>query len=195
MADSVVTDFLASVSAKSKQAMDWFKSIVSKTRRAAFPAKTARDEIMQERNVGIDNTPKIGRLYLFQYDAKWKDILPYWDVWPLIFPFDYATDGFYGINLHYLPPTDRINLMLRLIKSAGAARKMDENYRLKLSYQIITGFKPARPCIKRYLFSHVQGAGFYGIGGNDWSYAASLPLQKFKGAGTGTVWGDSKKFY
>jgi len=195
MADSVVTDFLSSVSAKSRQAMDWFKSIVSKTRRAAFPAKTARDEIMQERNVGIDNTPKIGRLYLFQYDAKWKDILPYWDVWPLIFPFDYATDGFYGINLHYLPPTDRINLMLRLIKSAGAARKMDENYRLKLSYQIITGFKPARPCIKRYLFNHVQGAGFYGIGGNDWSYAASLPLHKFKGAGTGTVWEDSKKFY
>ena len=195
MADSVVTDFLASVSAKSKQAMDWFKSIVSKTRRAAFPAKTARDEIMQERNVGIDNTPKIGRMYLFHYDAKWKDILPYWDVWPLIFPFDYATDGFYGINLHYLPPTDRINLMLRLIKSAGAARKLDENYRLKLSYQIITGFKPARACIKRYLFSHVQGAGFYGICGNDLSYAASLPLQKFKGAGTGTVWGDSKKFY
>ena len=195
MADSVVTDFLASVSAKSKQAMDWFKSIVSKTRRAAFPAATARDEIMQERNVGIDNTPKIGRLYLFQYDAKWKDILPYWDVWPLIFPFDYADNGFYGINLHYLPPNDRISLMLRLIKSAGAARKMDENYRLKLSYQIITGFKPARPCIKRYLFNHVQGAGFYGIGGNDWSYAASLPLQKFKGAGTGTVWGDSKKFY
>ena len=195
MADNVVTDFLSSVSAKSKKAMDWFKSIVSKTRRAAFPAKTARDEIMQERNVGIDNTPKIGRLYLFQYDAKWKDILPYWDVWPLIFPFDYATDGFYGINLHYLPPNDRISLMLRLIKSAGAARKMDENYRLKLSYQIITGFKPARACIKRYLFNHVQGAGFYGIAGNDWSYAASLPLQKFKGAGTKTVWADSKQFY
>ena len=195
MADNVVTDFLSSVSAKSKKAMDWFKSIVSKTRRAAFPAKTARDEIMQERNVGIDNTPKIGRMYLFQYDAKWKDILPYWDVWPLIFPFDYATDGFYGINLHYLPPNDRINLMLRLIKSAGAARKMDENYRLKLSYQIITGFKPARACIKRYLFSHVQGRGFYGIKGEDWSYAASLPLQKFKGASETTVWGDSKAMY
>jgi hypothetical protein len=195
MADSVVTDFLSSVSAKSKKAVEWFKSIVSKTRRAAFPAATARDEIMQERNVGIDNTPKLGRLYLFQYDAKLKDVLPYWDVWPLIFPFDYASNGFYGINLHYLPPNDRISLMLRLIKSAGAARKMDENYRLKLSYQIITGFKPARPCIKRYLFKHVQGSGFYGISGNDWSYAASLPLQKFKGAGTGTVWSDSKQYY
>ena len=132
MADSVVTDFLASVSAKSKQAMDWFKSIVSKTRRAAFPASTARDEIMQERNVGIDNTPKIGRLYLFQYDAKWKDILPYWDVWPLIFPFDYADNGFYGINLHYLPPNARAALMIKLIKAQGGSGKMDEDFKLKL---------------------------------------------------------------
>ena len=195
MADSVVTDFLASVSAKSKKAVDWFKSIVKKTRRAAFPAKSARDEIMKERNVGIDKLPKIGRLYLFQYDAKWKDILPYWDVWPLIFPFDYAANGFYGINLHYLPPNDRISLMLRLIKSAGAAKNMDENYKLKLSYSIITSFKPAKPCIKRYLFSNVMGSGFYGISGNDWSYAAALPLQKFKGAVEGTVWSDSKKYY
>ena len=70
MADKVATDFLSQVKAKSKQAMDWFKTIVSRTRRAAFPARTARDEIMQERNVGIDATPKIGRMYLFQYDAK-----------------------------------------------------------------------------------------------------------------------------
>ena len=195
MADKIATDFISKIKAKSGQAIDWFKSIVKKTQQAAFPAKTARDEIMQERNVGIDNTPKIGRLYLFQYDAKWKDILPYWDVWPLIFPFDYATDGFYGINLHYLPPNDRISLMLRLIKSAGAARKMDENYRLKLSYQIITGFKPARPCIKRYLFSHVQGAGFYGIGGNDWSYAAALPLHKFQKESAKYVWTQSALKY
>jgi hypothetical protein len=195
MADKVATDFLSQVKAKSKQAMDWFKTIVSRTRRAAFPARTARDEIMQERNVGIDATPKIGRMYLFQYDAKWKDILPYWDVWPLIFPFDYTSNGFYGINLHYLPPNDRINLMLRLIKSAGSSANVTDKYRLKLSYQIITGFKPAVPCIKRYLFSHVQGSGFYGISGTDWSYAATLPLQKFKGAGTKTIWSDSKQFY
>ena len=195
MADSVVTNFLASVSAKSKKAVEWFKDIVNKTRAAAFTTSSARNKIIKDRNIGQVKLPKIGRLYLFQYDAKMKDILPYWDVWPLIFPFDYAPNGFYGINLHYLAPNDRIRLMIALIKSAGGGGKMDENYKLKLSYNIITSFKPAKPCIKRYLFNHVQGAGFYGIGGNDWSYAASLPLQKFKGAGDKTVWSDSKQFY
>ncbi len=195
MADSIVTNFLASVSAKSKKAVEWFRDIVNKTRAAAFTTSSARNKIIKDRNIGIEKLPKIGRLYLFQYDAKMKDILPYWDVWPLIFPFDYAPNGFYGINLHYLAPNDRIRLMLALIKSAGGGGKMNENYKLKLSYNIITSFKPARPCIKRYLFSNVMGSGFYGISGNDWSYAASLPLQKFKGAGDKTVWTDSKQFY
>ena len=195
MADKVATDFISKVKAKGKQAMSWFKDIVKKTRAAAFPAATGRSDIMSDRNTGVQAMPTIGRLYLFQYDAKWKDILPYWDVWPLIFPFDLAANGFYGINLHYLPPNARIDLMLRLIKAQGGSGNLTEKYKLKLSYNIITSYPPARPCIKRYLFSHVQGRGFYGINGEDWSYAASLPLQKFKGASETTVWGDSKGMY
>ena len=115
MADKIVTDFLNTVKAKSRKAMDWFRSIVSQTQRAAFPAAAGRREIMQGRNTGITKDPEIGKMYLFQYDAKHKDILPYWDRWPLIFPFDNAKGGFYGINLHYLPPGARISLMLSLI--------------------------------------------------------------------------------
>ena len=195
MADKVATDFISKVKAKGKQAMSWFKDIVKKTRAAAFPAATGRSDIMSDRNTGVQAMPTIGRLYLFQYDAKWKDILPYWDVWPLIFLFDLAANGFYGINLHYLPPNARIDLMLRLIKAQGGSGNLTEKYKLKLSYNIITSYPPARPCIKRYLFSHVQGRGFYGIKGEDWSYAASLPLHKFKGASETTVWGDSKGMY
>ena len=181
MADKVATDFLSNIKAKSRQAMSWFKDVVKKTQRAAFPASTGRSELTGDRNIGVTGQPTIGQMYLFQYDAKFKDILPYWDVWPLIFPFDYAKNGFYGINLHYLAPNPRIDLMLRLIKAQGGSGNVDENYKLKLSYDIITKYPPAKPCIKRYLFSHVQGSGFYGISGEDWSYAAALPLQKFRG--------------
>ena len=195
MADKIATDFISSIKAKSRQAMDWFKSIVKKTRAAAFPAATGRSELTGDRNIGVTGRPTIGQMYLFQYDAKWKDILPYWDAWPLIFPFDYAKDGFYGINLHYLSPNARATLMINLIKAQGGSGNMTENYKLKLSYNIITNFPPAKPCIKRYLFSHVQGKGMYGIGGEDWSYAAALPLQKFRGATSNTVWKHSATMY
>ena len=181
MADKIATDFISNIRAKSKKAIEWFKKIVKDTQRTAFPASTGRKEIMTDRNIGIrTGKPVIGKLYLFQYSAKWADILPYWDMWPLIFPFDYAKNGFYGINLHYLAPNHRAALMIRLIKAQGGAGDMNENFKLKLSYDIITKYKPAIPCIKRYLFSHVQGKGLYGISGEDWSYAAALPLQKFQ---------------
>ena len=196
MADKVATDFLSNIKAKSKQAMSWFKDIVKKTQRAAFPASTGRAELTGDRNIGVTGRPTVGQMYLFQYDAKFKDILPYWDVWPLIFPFDYAKNGFYGINLHYLAPNARVDLMLRLIKAQGGSGQLgNDNYKLRLSYDIITKYPPAKPCIKRYLFSHVQGKGLYGIGGEDWSYAAALPLQRFKGASAGTVWKQSAQMY
>ena len=192
MADKIATDFISNIKAKSKKAIEWFKKIVQDTQRSAFPATTGRKEIMTDRNIGIrTGKPIIGRMYLFQYSAKWKDILPYWDMWPLIFPFDYAKDGFYGINLHYLAPNHRTALMIRLIKAQGGGGNMNENFKLKLSYDIITKYKPALPCIKRYLFSHVQGKGLYGISGEDWSYAAALPLQKFQKESAKYVWQQS----
>ena len=196
MADKIATDFLANIKAKGKKAIDWFKSIVKDTQRAAFPATTGRKEIMSDRNIGVTaGKPIIGKLYLFQYSAKWKDILPYWDMWPLIFPFARAANGFYGINLHYLPPNARAALMIKLIKAQGGSGKMDEDFKLKLNYNIITSFKPAIPCIKRYLFGQVQGKGLYGISGEDWSYAAALPLQKFQKESAKYVWSQSALKY
>ena len=72
---------------------------------------------------------------------------------------------------------------------------MNENFKLKLNYDIIRKFKPARPCIKRYLFSQVQGKGLYGISGEDWSYAAALPLQKFQKESEKYVWTQSALKY
>ena len=195
MADKIATDFLSKIKAKSGEAIKWFKKIVKQTQRAAFPATTGRKEFTGERSIGVTRKPLIGRMYLFQYKAKWDEILPYWDMWPLIFPFKYTNNGFYGINLHYLAPNDRAALMIRLIRSQGKAGNMDENFKLFLSYKILTRFKPAIPCIKRYLYGQIQGKGLYGIGGNDWSYAAALPLQKFQKQSAKYVWTQSAQMY
>ncbi len=185
----ITTDFLKSVKAKSKDAKAWFRDILKKTR-SAIPGAYGRKELMGDRNVGTVLKPEIGKMYLFQYDAKYKDILPFWDRFPLVFPFDVAKDtngkinGFYGINLHYLPPNQRINLMTALIEAQGTiGGNLDDDYELQgLSYTIIKGFKPAQKCIKRYINTTAhRKSPFYGIGGADWAYAAGLPLQKFVG--------------
>ena len=196
MANKIETDFLTNIRAKSGEAIKWFRDIVMQARPKVLPAATGRREFTQERSIELTRTrPMWGRMYLFQYQAKWDEKLPYWDMWPLIFPFDYAKNGFYGINLHYLAPNDRTDLMIRLIKAQGGSGNLTERYRLKLSYDIITKFKPAIPCIKRYLYGQIQGKGLYGIGGNDWSYAAALPLQKFQKESAKYVWTQSAQMY
>ena len=196
MADKIATDFLTNIKAKSGEAIKWFRDIVMQTRRKVLPAATGRLEFTIERSIELTRTrPTWGKMYLFQYQAKWDEKLPYWDMWPLIFPFKYTSNGFYGINLHYLAPNARAELMIRLIRAQGISGKMDENFKLKLSYDILTKFKPAIPCIKRYLYGQVQGRGLFGIGGNDWSYAAALPLQKFQKQSAKYVWTQSAQMY
>ena len=189
----VAAKFVGQMKQRGKKAMNWFKDTVKKVEKAAAPGKYGRKELLSdEGNLGIVDTPDIGRMYLFQYDPKWKSKLPWYDVWPLIFPFDYRDNGFMGINLHYLPINFRAKLMIDLI-AAQAEGEGNAMRMLKLNYNTITSFAPARPCIKRYLFGHVQGKGIYWIGADDWSYAAGLPLQKFKkGGASGYFTGDTK---
>ena len=184
MADKIETDFLKQIQAKSREAIKWFKELVKKTQRATFPATTGRKDLRTQ-SIGSQGTlgvVDIGSMFFFQYNAKHDTeypILPYWDRFPLIFPFAPAGGGFYGINLHYLNPDRRAKLMQALIKAQGTGGKMDENFRLKLNYNIITKFEPAKRCVKRYLTNHAKG-GFFKIGSNDWPYAVGLPIQSWK---------------
>ena len=49
------------------------------------------------------------RFNMFFYDPKpeQKKNLPYFDMFPLVFPLRRMGDGFTGINVHYLPPAFR----------------------------------------------------------------------------------------
>ena len=62
-----------------------------------------------------DSRPFYGRLNMFIYDPKFKKTLPYYDTFPLVLPLEKYSDGFLGINLHYLPIPLRIRLLDRLV--------------------------------------------------------------------------------
>ena len=130
-----------------------------------------------------------GELYLFQYDAKHKDTLPFWDTFPLVFPFRKMPDGFIGLNMHYLPYPVRIKLLDKLMSFKTSAG-MDENTRLKLSWGTINGLSSTRiadQCVHRYLMNHVKSP-FKRIEANDWATAMMLPVERFVGATKQQVW-------
>lgn len=135
---------------------------------------------------------RIGRLVMYRYDPKWKDELPYYDKFPMIFPIELYKDGWLGVNMHYLPPVYRARLMDALWNTANNAT-FNETTKLQISYEIMKSasqFRYFKPCIKRYLFSHVRSP-LMEIDVNEWDYALFLPLARFEKARQRTVWDDS----
>lgn len=135
-----------------------------------------------------------GRMYLFMYDPATKDTLPYYDRFPLIFPFRKVTGGFYGINMHYLPHMLRARLMDSLYSLANND-KNDDTTRLIMSYRILNRaarFRFFKPCVKHYLNSQLQSR-FLWIPADQWNTALFLPLERFVGATRQQVFNDSRR--
>jgi hypothetical protein len=131
---------------------------------------------------------------MFGYDPKGKNELPYYDKFPLVFPFRKTPDGFIGLNMHYLPYPLRIQLLDALMVYKSNSR-LDETTKIKYSWALIDGvsrYRAAKPCVKQYLTSHVR-TQFRNVTSKDWATAMLLPVERFIGASKQEVWADSKK--
>ena len=135
---------------------------------------------------------RIGSMYFFVYDPKGKHELDYYDRFPLVIPIESYSDGFLGLNIHYLPLRYRINFMRKMMTKA-ILNDADEIVRLRISYEILDAtkrFKEFRPCVKRYLYSNIRSR-ILGIEPNEWDVAMYLPVQQFKKATPSKVWKES----
>jgi len=126
------------------------------------------------------NRVMLGRMYFFMYNAKTKEVLPYWDRFPMVIPIMPHNDGFLGLNLHYIYPKDRL-ILLQQLSQALTGSLRDERTRLRLTYPILKAMHTAyraTPCIKRYLKGHIRSR-FIEIPPTEWDIAAALPVQSF----------------
>lgn len=152
------------------QINDWFTG-------KATSAAGYRNKIMSNADRKRDSTV-IGKMYFFWYDPKHKDKLPIYDRFPLVFPIERYSDGFLGLNMHYLSFSERSALLNTLMKYRSNS-KMNETTRLRVTYDILSSTKKlasaSRPCIKRYLFTQVRSQ-FVEITADEWDRALQLPV-------------------
>ena len=155
------------LTAASKDSMNWFKDQLNEMSK-------------KPRLKPVSSLPEIGKMYLYTYDAKYKDKLPFFDVFPLTIPVEYTNSGFLGLNLHYLPPNARASL-LNSLTSLSNNNKYDDSTKLVISYEMLKGYSKYsgyETCLKRYLFGHVKSQ-FYYISPSDWSKIVTMPLQRW----------------
>lgn len=157
----------------SRELFDW---LLSKARSSESTRKILINATQQQQSATI-----IGKMYFFKYDAKWKDVLPKWDRYPLVFPIERYNDGFLGLNLHYLTQKERM-LFLNKLTEYATAKNLTEKTRIRMTYELLSSTKRlntlGRPCIKRYLYTHVRSK-FIEIPATEWDRVVQLPLEHF----------------
>ena len=174
-----------------KDARDWFRN-------QALNLKYANPKQFQKNATAFQNMENlspnsVGKMYFFCYDPKLKATLPYYDVFPLVYPlavpYPGKESGFLGINLHYLSPFLRAKLMDALYQTLNNT-KYNNTTKLIIDYQILNGaaqYKYFKPCVKHYLFSHVRSPFQY-VPPETWDYVSLLPMARFQKKSQEFVW-------
>ena len=181
-----VSNYIQSVldAAKGRpRSTDWFKDKI-----AEFGKPGALDLIRDGKR---SRTPFYGRLNMFFYDPKLKAKLPYYDRFALVLPLERYSDGFLGINFHYLPIPLRIRLLDRLVDFSSNT-KFDESTKLNVSYTGVKDIRLVKPTLHRYLSGRVK-TDFRRIDADEFTVATLLPVQRFSKASAAEVYRDSRK--
>src|SRR6056300_1059273 len=116
----------------------------------------------------LNGIPSRGRLNMFFYDPKYKQVLPYYDTFP---------GGFMGMNFHYLRPLQRVSLLNNLQRFASGG--MSKSTRIDATYDGVKNIGIAKTTIKKYLFGHVRSS-FLRVDFDEAALAVMLPVQQFK---------------
>jgi|TARA_A100001388_G_scaffold39552_1_gene25061 hypothetical protein len=179
--------FRAGITPRTQESRKWFQQKAGQLR------GTSRLELMRQDPLQLRNRHGIGNMYMYFYDPKHKETLPYYDRFPLTIVVEPAKGGFKGINLHYLPNALRAKFLDGLM-DITSNKKYDESTKFSLSYKMLkasTNLKYFKPCFKHYLTSNIRSRLAL-VPAPEWEIATFLPTADFEKAGKGTVYNDSR---
>ena len=180
--------FRAGINPRTQESRDWFR------RRVQRLTRINRDALMREDEINRRASHNYGSMFMYFYDPKHKDKLPYYDRFPLTIPVEPADGGFRGINLHYLPPVLRAKFLDALLNVTNN-KKYDDTTRFTLTYRLLSSARNMRyfkPCLKHYLLAHVKSR-FAEVPAPEWEIATFLPTAQWTKASAGRVYQDSRK--
>jgi len=182
---STVFDDIKITPANTAKSYAWYKNQI----RNLATDRNSNPEVLMSQTNQLTNTITPGEMYLFYYDPKHKETLPHYDTLPLVLPFRKLPDGFFAINLHYLPYMLRFKL-LGALNNLITNKNITVNTRINISWKILNStaqYAPATVCVKHYLNNHVKSR-FLKINYKDWLIASQLPLERFAKESKTSVW-------
>lgn len=175
----------------SREALEWLRRRYTTLRPSDVTEKQFMQDVERRRK-----TPLVGRMYMFLYKPKYRNELPYYDRFPLVFPLRRVAGGFYGMNMHYLPPKYRALLMDQLYDTLNNTT-FDETTKLRINYNILNAsakYRWFKPCVKHYLTQYMQSTLIY-IEPTEWNLALFVPSEQFRKDNKRNVWQESVRTF
>tara|TARA_B100001057_G_scaffold258959_1_gene259120 strand:+ start:181 stop:774 length:594 start_codon:yes stop_codon:yes gene_type:complete len=180
--------FRAGITARTKKSREWFQGKVQDL------GSVNRTQLLKDTALDPTTREIAGSMYMYFYDPKTKEKLPYYDRFPLVIMVEDAEGGFYGLNLHYLRPDVRAKFLDELMKLAPK-QATDRSRITKMKYDLLKGvqkYKEFKPCFKHYLSSQIKSK-MVRVPMTEWEIAVFLPTEQFKKKSKTAVWADSLK--
>ena len=136
------------------------------------------------KNYRTVSKPTVGSMVVYNYDPKHKDKLPYYDMNPCVILLDYTRDGWYGANIHYLPPTLRAELLVDI--------GWNKNVSLINIQKSLEKNKLTKICLKRYLRSQLNSR-MKVVNREDWEIIIQLPFDAFVKESRAQIWRKARR--
>ena len=147
----------------------------------------------KEKRVSLKSVakPTIGGMYYYVYDAKFREKLKWFDLYPLIICIEYWEKGWIGLNLHYIPPQARQELLTALMKIGNNAES--ESRYMQISYNLlqqVSADKMWKQCVHKYIENGKENDPIDGrtvfikskiieVNPFDWEKVIYLPQEQF----------------
>ena len=148
--------------------------------------------ILTSEQENLTNKIRLGYLYLFFYEPKHRSKLEYFDKYPLVIPIELKENGFTGLNLHYISPSQRL-VLIENLRPLIMNENVSTRQHLRVSRRILQSskrYKYYKPCIKNYLYNNCKSL-FLKINSEDWETALMLPTERFIKRTKKDVWKES----
>jgi hypothetical protein len=181
--------FRKGLTARSKEASVWFQ-------KKAKELGSLGKNVLKDDRLTVSGGAKIGEMVMYTYNPKLKKQLPYYDTFPLTIVVGPAKDGFYGINLHYLPPKVRA-IFLDHLNDVATNQKFNKTTKFRVTYSMLKAtakYKYFKPCFKHYLTKHVS-SNIMKVNAAEWNIAIFLETAAFRKKSERFVWGRSRRQY
>ena len=182
--------FRKGIAARSKEANIWFE------KKAKSLGPIPASKMLKDDRLKAKAKPLIGDMIMYTYNPKFKKTLPYYDMFPLTIMVGPAKDGFYGINLHYLPPKIRA-IFLDHLNDTATNQKFNKTTRFKITYNLLKAtkkYKYFKPCFKHYLSKHVNSR-IMKVDAAEWNIAIFLQTAAFRKKSDAFIWRRSRSIY